>query len=363
MTKLGKKGFMLAETLVVSSVLLITFTFLYVQFFDVLNKYTIYSDYDNIDKLYNVYNLKEFVKEDNLDSIINQLQNNIGNNTPYVDLTNCSKFSETEYCSTLFNQLNVKRLIFTNYNLNLFSNWNGITHNFNKKLQTYINTLQANYGELYNKFYRIIVEYKDSSFSTGRLSAGNVTDIDTDWSEWQSLGSTSNVDYINQNDVHYMYPTDVRSVGYMDFDGVNDTIQVPHSSSLSVNNTDEITEMAWVNPRAYVANGTIATKGLSYYFQIHSNGKVATYTYWDNGGVRTESSYFYSNNTVPLNEWTHVAFTEDSTGFRKIYINGELDNSGQFQASIWSESNTLRIGAETSSRYFNGKIRDVAIFN
>jgi hypothetical protein len=363
--KLGKKGFMLAETLVVSSVLLITFTFLYVQFFDVLNKYTIYSDYDNIDKLYSIYNIKEFVREDNFDAIINQLNNNIGGNTPYVDLTDCSMFEENEYCTTLFEQLNVKRLIFTNYDLDLFSNWNGINHNFNRNLQTYINTLQANYGDLYDGFYRVIVEFDDGSFSTGRVSGQDVNDISEIWSEWQPLGPTSSVDYLTHDQAYYMYPIGTRSDGYIDLDGVNDKIQIAHDSSLSVNNTDEITLMAWVNPRSYVDHGTVVTKCLEYYFQIHSDGKVATYTYWDNNGAHGDSSYFYSNSVVPLNKWTHIAFTEDNTGFRKIYINGQLDKSGQFESSIFASTYILEIGGEETAggRLFNGKINDVAIFN
>jgi hypothetical protein len=363
--KLGKKGFMLAETLVVSSVLLITFTFLYVQFFDVLNKYTIYSDYDNIDKLYSIYNIKEFVREDNFDAIINQLNNNIGGNTPYVDLTDCSMFEENEYCTTLFEQLNVKRLIFTNYDLDLFSNWNGINHNFNRNLQTYINTLQANYGDLYDGFYRVIVEFDDGSFSTGRVSGQDVNDISEIWSEWQPLGPTSSVDYLTHDQAYYMYPIGTRSDGYIDLDGVNDKIQIAHGSSLSVNNTDEITLMAWVNPRSYVDHGTVVTKCMEYYFQIHSDGKVATYTYWDNNGAHGDSSYFYSNSVVPLNKWTHIAFTEDNTGFRKIYINGQLDKSGQFESSIFASTYILEIGGEETAggRLFNGKINDVAIFN
>lgn len=365
MIKLGKKGFMLAETLVVSSVLLITFTFLYVQFFDVLNKYTIYSDYDNIDKLYSIYNIKEFVREDNFDAIINQLNNNIGGNTPYVDLTDCSMFEENEYCTTLFEQLNVKRLIFTNYDLDLFSNWNGINHNFNRNLQTYINTLQANYGDLYDGFYRVIVEFDDGSFSTGRVSGQDVNDISEIWSEWQPLGPTSSVDYLTHDQAYYMYPIGTRSDGYIDLDGVNDKIQIAHGSSLSVNNTDEITLMAWVNPRSYVDHGTVVTKCMEYYFQIHSDGKVATYTYWDNNGAYGGSSYFYSNSVVPLNKWTHIAFTEDNTGFRKIYINGQLDKSGQFESSIFASTYILEIGGEETAggRLFNGKINDVAIFN
>lgn len=210
MKKLDKNGFMLAETLVVSTVLLIVFTYLYVQFFDVLRKYTIYSDYDNIDKLYNTYNIKEFVKSDNIIDLINELNTNTAANTPYVDVTDCSSFSEFNYCGNLFSQFDVERIIFTKYDLSAFKNWNTVNNDFDIRLKTYINTLQANYGELYNDYYRLIIKYKDGSYSTGRIATGDTEEGNYEWSDWETTGSTTTINYLSS-----MY-----------FDGVDDYVDL-----------------------------------------------------------------------------------------------------------------------------------------
>jgi hypothetical protein len=147
------------------------------------------------------------------------------------------------------------------------------------------------------------------------------------------------------------------------FNGSSDKISIENSSSLEVSTTDEITIEAWIYPMGTPTSGdrgTIVTKSLSYYMQQYVDDRIAVYTYHDGGA---SSGYFYSNSTVPHNQWSHVVFTENSSGYRKIYINGVLDAGGQYEASIRSYSHSIEIGAENSMRWFNGLIDEVKISN
>lgn len=148
----------------------------------------------------------------------------------------------------------------------------------------------------------------------------------------------------------------------LDFDGVGDYVDCGNDTSLDI--TDAITIEAWVKPRRFVTNGTVCTKRAAYYLQVHSDGTVACYTYWDNSGSPGISHYTHSNSAIPLDAWTHIAFVEKTDGTREIYINGILDKTDTAEAGIWVNSKRLWIGAEDSGiRYFDGNITEVRLWN
>src|SRR5690606_10506121 len=70
-----------------------------------------------------------------------------------------------------------------------------------------------------------------------------------------------------------------------------------------------------------------------------------------------------SINTVPLNQWTHIAVSYSSTNSEAhIYINGVLDNS-ETGVSINISGVGAGIGYNTFDEVFNGSIDDVRIWN
>ena len=121
--------------------------------------------------------------------------------------------------------------------------------------------------------------------------------------------------------------------------------------------------MAWIKPAAYVDHGCIVSNYKSVYFQLHSDQKLAGYTYH---GPRTgsylASTYSYSTDTVPLDEWSHVAFTEDKSGMRRFYINGELAGEDQQEATIYPGERYLYIADDDLGAYFNGMIDEIYVF-
>jgi len=133
------------------------------------------------------------------------------------------------------------------------------------------------------------------------------------------------------------------------FDGSNDIITVSDNSSLDL--TNEISIEAMIRPTGFNANSTICTKNVSYYFQVHSDGKLACYTYHPGGS----SSYSYSNTVLSLDTDYHVVFTEKN-GERKLYIDKVLDNTISMESGIDPSADPLTIGAQDGSRYFDGII-------
>jgi len=147
----------------------------------------------------------------------------------------------------------------------------------------------------------------------------------------------------------------------LSFDGVDDKVSISNSPSLELSSTDEVTLEAWIYPTGDPTDsrGTIISKSGSYYMQHYIDDRIAVYTYHDGGS----STYFYSTSTVTRNAWNHVAFTENSSGYRKIYINGQLAGEGQFEASIKACTHAIEFGTENTYRHFKGKIDEARIYN
>ena len=117
---------------------------------------------------------------------------------------------------------------------------------------------------------------------------------------------------------------DVANKGSIYFDGVDDRISFSFNSALDI--SQSITIEAYIKPQSYPTaggGGMIVTKVASYYLEFGSNGKIRVYF----EGLNSPG-YHESVNTVPLNKWTHVSATRDSSSSTiNIYINGILDKT------------------------------------
>lgn len=155
--------------------------------------------------------------------------------------------------------------------------------------------------------------------------------------------------------------------GIFDLDGSNDTIQIPHTSSLSLSTSASRTIQVWVK---FDALGDLnqqipvfgkLSSGFSfdgYWGGLFSNGGVVRCV--TNGtGSQTISN---STLTVTTNTWylfTFISRITSTSGSTKVYINETEYISTSHGTDGYSESNPLYlgwIGSGVSSLYLNGKI-------
>ncbi|ODS37905.1 MAG: hypothetical protein A7315_13045 [Candidatus Altiarchaeales archaeon WOR_SM1_79] len=142
------------------------------------------------------------------------------------------------------------------------------------------------------------------------------------------------------------------------FDGANDYVEVANSASLKP--TNAITIEAWVNPDTVSTYNTIVSK---YYLDGY-------YLRLENGGIGFSGRGWLGTdpNIVPTGSWSHIVGTYDGTD-TKIYLNGQLVNSGQTcsppPCTLNHVTHPLRIGAwpVTTGLPFDGTIDEVAIYN
>ena len=147
------------------------------------------------------------------------------------------------------------------------------------------------------------------------------------------------------------------------FDGVNDWVTVPDSSSLDV--TTAMTVEAWVLPTALGAIWrTVALKEGSgnYTYALYAS----TGTSRPSGNAVTGGSDHDLRGpaTLGLDNWVHLATTYDGANLR-LYVGGALVATQAASGSITVSSGVLRIGGTSvfANEFFAGRIDELRIYN
>ncbi|MBW8040456.1 MAG: hypothetical protein FVQ85_10690 [Planctomycetes bacterium] len=159
--------------------------------------------------------------------------------------------------------------------------------------------------------------------------------------------------------------------GALNFDGIDDYVDIPYDSSLDINAPLGITLSVWFKLNSYPDNlhqGPIfglfnsAGQGTKNYLFIGKStyGNHIDWMHWPS------PSGYITSIKPDLDKWYHVVAVEDSPR-RAIYINGSLDSSDNFSQPYQGNTpDTIRIGSRADAwapYYFDGSIDEVAIFN
>ena len=154
----------------------------------------------------------------------------------------------------------------------------------------------------------------------------------------------------------------------LQFDGVDDYVNIPNSANL--NPTSQITIDFWVNAPSYADYGMMVSKIYSEQWAVMWHGgsgriRCDIMPWFSYSGSHGE---FYSNTELSLNQWHHVACTFDGTNAR-IYIDGVLDKtSAAVSGSISTSTHPLLIGTFWPEVYpgvysFRGELDEVEIYD
>ena len=143
----------------------------------------------------------------------------------------------------------------------------------------------------------------------------------------------------------------------VELDGINDFLTGANSADISP--TVGITQEAWIYPRAY-SNGILIHKGPDNGPSAYRLAMIARklYAFINNVAI-------VSNDTIPLETWSHVAFTYDApSGLYNFYLNGiKVDNGTIALGPINTNTDSLYIGGTNAFVDFDGFIDEVRIFS
>jgi len=171
MSKKNNKGFSIIEVLIVSTVILGTLVFLYVQFINIRKNYEISFTHNTVPGLYMAKTIAKYMLETDYQTVTSEIENG------YLDIT-------TTYtgCGALYNKLleksDVKKIFLTNENISDLQNYLKNTDksvwniHFSDNLYNFIMKLPAQ-SETNLTRYRLIIEYKNNTFATIVLSGNN----------------------------------------------------------------------------------------------------------------------------------------------------------------------------------------------
>ena len=172
----NNSGFMLLETLIVSTVILGTLVFLYVQFVNVKASYEVSFKYNTIPGIYMSREMGSFIYNLNNNGY-SSLQNRLNNSQNGYIQIEPSVINNT-YDSTLFtkmvDQMNIDYVIFTSDDLTnlksyLSSNNSSGSSIFNAQFKKYILNLNT---EGTNK-NRLIIAFIDETYASVLIGGGN----------------------------------------------------------------------------------------------------------------------------------------------------------------------------------------------
>lgn len=199
--------------------------------------------------------------------------------------------------------------------------------------------------------------------STGEIDLANST-IGTYKIFYQTSGSSNscaNNSIIENFGVTAAALTLLDNNAAMSFNGTDAYVDAG-STSL---NSNTGTVSAWIKT-SYISDFQIITAiDSQLQYRVLTTGEIRLILYHPSSGV----GFTTLNSTATVNDgnWHHVAFTYSSSGM-KIYIDGSLNVSNIVDVNqLTTATSNLFIGARslfgTLSKYFNGDIDEVAIFN
>lgn len=105
MKRIGKKGFMLLETLIVATFIMTIFSFIYKNGIPLIAEYTRRYHYDDINSVYAVHLMRNLLLSDgNFSSLTAGI---LEGETTYRDITSCDLWEKKDVCNALKTQLNI----------------------------------------------------------------------------------------------------------------------------------------------------------------------------------------------------------------------------------------------------------------
>jgi flagellin-like protein len=155
----------------------------------------------------------------------------------------------------------------------------------------------------------------------------------------------------------------------LDFDGIDDYVNITDSSSLDI--TDAITIEAWVYPASWpwpspsprIVSKEYSITARPYALELVNSSRTVSFCLNTTITYPNEVCTNAPTNSIESNKWSHVVGTWNGTVV-KIYVNGELKNSVPLTGTLFITNYHVLIGNNRPrTRQFAGIIDEVHILN
>lgn len=179
--KIGRKGFMLVETLIVCVFVGVTLVFLFIQLRNITNSYDRSFTYNTASALYRTEKIKRYLETMNFDKLEKDV---LSTSKGYIDITSCSlsyykpvaeeEASFQEYCNLLYQKLKIKKILFSLEDLTNVK-YKMIDHrtedSLSQKMLDFIEYVPYDKEE---GTYRVTVEYQDETYASVKMKGSGI---------------------------------------------------------------------------------------------------------------------------------------------------------------------------------------------
>lgn len=166
MKKYNSKGFVLAETLIVSVFIMTLFMMFYTNLYPLIGEYERRNSYDDITSKYTAHFIRKMVLASGNSTLLTGNQN-------YIDITDCPStyFSNTTMCYAYKEKYHIEKMYVTKFHIESFKTMVK-SSNLSRGLKEYVEYL-PNFQTPSNKqsYKRVIVEIKHPN---GNVSYGTI---------------------------------------------------------------------------------------------------------------------------------------------------------------------------------------------
>ncbi len=188
------------------------------------------------------------------------------------------------------------------------------------------------------------------------IESGESSTFFRDWSTWENNATCSGT--------NCPASTSGKFGNALGFDGVNDYLDAGNASSLDI--TGNLTIEAWVKPErletAHIVKKASRDSTDGYELSLSESTGKAYFRVNQNTSHNTYKLFSKSSYPLDGNTWVHLVGVYNRAQVQ-IYFNGNLENNRSGPAKIISNTDNLKIGGPDLSRYFNGTIDEVRIWN
>ena len=151
-----KNGFVLVESLIATTMIAVVFTVLYIEFGIINDNYKKTYNNNTVEKIYATNNIKNYILANGYETL--------SQSESFVDITDCTKFTNKTYCESLFSVLNVKQAL---YIPPKYDAYNDIQHsNYDVVSQSLIEFVDAaGFKYATQNLDSLVVEYNDGQLA------------------------------------------------------------------------------------------------------------------------------------------------------------------------------------------------------
>ena len=181
MKKKNNKGFLLVETLIVSTFAASTMIFIFIQFRRITTEYDRSFSYNTVEGLYATHEINKYILNNGFEKIVEYMSGRTEDGEtadpePYVilyDGNSCSSvyLYETDYCNHLMKELNVKQVLVTYSDLNTDHFRENIDDydQFDQGFKRFVKYIKYDEGDTELLKKRTIVTFNDDTYATLKL--------------------------------------------------------------------------------------------------------------------------------------------------------------------------------------------------